>query len=76
MTIIEQTAIAHGAALVCECADGQLRVTHALTGVIAGGDFPVVWACSAREWEDATREGRPPEGIPWPAEDVRLADDD
>jgi hypothetical protein len=44
----------------------------ALTGVTMGQDFPVVWACRVEEWEAAKEEGRPAEGIPWPAEDVRL----
>lgn len=44
----------------------------ALTGVTMGQDFPVVWACRAEEWEAAKEEGRAAEGIPWPAEDVRL----
>jgi hypothetical protein len=40
-----------------------------------GEDFPVVWASREDEWEAAASEGRPPEGVPWPAEDVRLLED-
>lgn len=45
----------------------------ALTGVMMGEDFPVIWACRESEWEAARSEERPPEGVPWPAEDVRPA---
>jgi hypothetical protein len=65
-------AIERGAMVVCACAYGRDRVNRALTGVVAGGDFPVVWACSPREWNAASAEGRDPDGIPWPAGDVRL----
>ena len=44
---------------------------RAITGVVAGEDFPVVWARSEEEWEDALNGERPPEGVPWPAEDVQ-----
>jgi hypothetical protein len=53
-------------------ADGVLRELRALGPVIAGGDFAVVWACSPSEWDLAQAEGREPEGIPWPAEDVKI----
>lgn len=35
-----------------------------------GRDFAVVWICRPEEWEAAQAEGREPEGVPWPAEDV------
>ena len=66
-------SIERGAVVVADSADGELRRLRALGGVMAGGDFAVVWACSEREWDAAIAEGREPEGIPWPAEDVRLA---
>lgn len=53
-------------------ADGEDRELRALGSTIAGGDFAVVWACSLSEWDAATAEGRDPEGIPWPAEDVKV----
>ena len=64
--------IERGAHVRAAAADGTERELRALTGVIAGGDFAVVWACSEREWEAAANEGREPEGIPWPADDVRV----
>jgi hypothetical protein len=42
----------------------------AVTGVVQGADFLVVWVCSHDEWEAASRGGRAPNAIPWPAEDV------
>ena len=42
----------------------------ALTGVIAGRDFPVVKVCYPEEIVAAEQEGREPEGAIWPAEDV------
>ncbi len=44
----------------------------ALTDVVDGRDIPVVWACREDEWQAACNEGREPEGVPWPATDVRL----
>lgn len=46
---------------------------RALTGVVPAHDFDVVWACRENEWETAVAEGRQPEGVPWPVEDVRPA---
>ena len=64
--------IERGALVEAAAADGRDRVLRALSGVMAGGDFAVVWACSEREWEAARAEGREPQGIPWPAEDVTI----
>jgi hypothetical protein len=65
--------IEHGAKVLASAADGTTRELRALGGAIAGGDFAVIWACSEREWQAADAEGREPVGIPWPADDVRLA---
>jgi hypothetical protein len=51
--------------------DGELERV-ALTGVVMGSDFQVVWVCRPEEWVNADREHRTPEGVPWPAEDVRV----
>lgn len=56
--------------ITADAADGVRRELRALGGVVAGGDFAVVWACSPAEWDAAEAEGREPEGIPWPVEDV------
>lgn len=46
----------------------------ALSGAQRGTDFLVVWVCRPEEWEAAQREGREPEGVPWPYEDVRAVE--
>jgi hypothetical protein len=53
---------------------GDWRQRRAVTGVEPGDRFPVVWACRLEEWDAAQAEGRDPEAVPWPAEDVRLAE--
>jgi len=68
--------IEYGAKVLAAAADGSTRELRALGGVIAGGDFAVVWACSEREWEAAHADERDPIGIPWPAEDIQLAEHD
>jgi hypothetical protein len=65
--------IRRGIAVEVVNAFGQRQARVALTGVIAGRDFPVVWVCRREEWEAAYREHREPEGMPYPAEDVRVA---
>ncbi len=54
-------------------AEGERLPKRALGGVVDGMDSPVVWVCREEEWEAAHREGREPEGVPWPAEDVSAA---
>lgn len=66
--------IKRGDTVVAHTAEGTERELKALGGVTAGGDFAVVWVCSEAEWNAAETEGRDPEGIPWPAEDVKVAD--
>jgi hypothetical protein len=50
---------------------GQHRERIALSSVMQGHDFLVVWVCKPEEWEAARREGREPQGMPYPREDVR-----
>ena len=59
-----------GAHVTVRDALGQLLPRRAITGVVPGHDFPVVWVCGEEEWEAAREEGREPEDVPWPAEDV------
>lgn len=63
-----------GDLLVVRDAAGHDRPKRALGPVTSGGTFDVVWACREEEWQAAHVEGREPEGMPWPAEDVRLAE--
>jgi hypothetical protein len=51
-------------------ARGERSERIALSDAVMGRDFLVVWICRPEEWEAAQAEGREPEGVPWPAEDV------
>lgn len=66
--------IKRGDWILAQAADGEARELRALGGVVAGGDFAVVWACSPAEWDAAELEEREAEGIPWPSDDVTLID--
>jgi hypothetical protein len=50
-----------GIDVLVQTADGDWLPKVTTTGIIAGGDFPVIWVRSDHE------------AVPWPAEDVRLA---
>jgi hypothetical protein len=66
--------IERGDTVMVKTAFGDLLERVALTGIEMGRDFPVVWVCSRDEWEARHDEGTDLEGLPWPAEDVHLAD--
>jgi hypothetical protein len=68
------STITPGTSVRARARDGELLDRRAITGVVAGGDFPVVWVCRDEEWRTAQDEGREPEGLPWPAEDVQPAE--
>lgn len=51
-------------------ARGEHSERVALTGIIAGRDFPIVRVCLPDEIAAAEAEGREPKGVAWPAEDV------
>jgi hypothetical protein len=53
-----------------ENALGQRHERVALTGVIEGHDFLVVWVAKSEEVTAAEEEGREPQGMPFPVEDV------
>lgn len=63
-----------GAQVVAVDISGRELERRAITGVVPGHAFPVVWVCSEDEWETAQAEGREPEGFAWPAEDVRVVE--
>lgn len=73
MVVMETTTINKGDRVVTVDAFGATRVKVAATGEVDGSDFRVVWVCQEGEWAAAEREGRDPDAIPWPAEDVRPA---
>lgn len=74
MTLMERT-IMPGDLVLAVDAFGRTNMRRAITPVVEGADFPVVWICSEAEWKAAESENREPEGIPFPFEDVRLAED-
>lgn len=61
-----------GDAIIVRDARGHELRKRALGPVTPGGNFDVVWACREEEWQAAEAEGREPEGMPWPAEDVSI----
>ena len=48
---------------------------RAVTPVVEGTDFPVVWVCREEEWEAARTEGREPHATPWPASAIQPLSD-
>lgn len=68
------TTIKPGTKVRARARDGELLDRIAMTEVIDGDDFPVVWVCRIEEWEAAANEGREPEGLPWPAADVQTTE--
>jgi hypothetical protein len=64
-----------GSKVLARNAFDELLERRAITGVQPGYDFPVVWVCSEEEWQAAQAEGREPEGLPWPAKHVQLAEE-
>jgi len=55
---------------------GKKHRRRAVTGVVPGHDFPVVWIAPEDEWHLALSEGREPDAVPWPAEDVSAVEGD
>lgn len=68
---VSDSTIERGTAVLVRDVAGRQLSKRALTGVVEGATFPVVWACREEEWDAAEHEGREPEGCPWPAEDVQ-----
>jgi hypothetical protein len=68
------TPIQPGSHVLARSANGEQLERRAITEPMNGDDFRVVWVCPEEEWLAAETEGRPPEGIPWPADDVRAVE--
>jgi hypothetical protein len=67
--------IASGAVVIVRTADGQQLRRRSVTGVVDGLDFPVVWVTTEQDWTTAEGNGGRPPALPWPAEDVELAEE-
>jgi hypothetical protein len=70
--VAPMNAVHPGVVVVARDAEGDDLRRRALTGVVDGHDFPVVWVCREEEWQQAQQEHRKPEGVPWPADDVSV----
>lgn len=66
-----EPSIERGDLVVAVDAEGEELPRRALSGPVNGANFEVVWVCREEEWHAALREGREPDGVPWPVEDVR-----
>jgi len=60
-----------GIRVTARTADGQDLPRRAVSDVVEGEDFPVVWITTEDEWLTAKANGTEPEAWPWPAEDVQ-----
>lgn len=69
-----ETSIKPGDKVIARTAFDRQVVRRAVTEAVMGSDFLIVRVSTEQEWEDAQAEGREPHSVPWPAEDVRLAD--
>lgn len=67
-------AIVSGDLVEVTTASGERVLMRALSGVMAGRDFEVVWVAMPEEWERAAREGDEPDGLPWPSDALRIAE--
>lgn len=59
-----------GQRVVVRDAFGHILDRVAVTGVVRGHDFPIVWVSHGDEWAAAEAEGRDPDAVPFPADDV------
>jgi len=64
-------AINVGDHVLARTADGKDLPRRAVSEVIEGEDFPVVWVTTEEEWDEAQAHGNRPDAWPWPAEDVQ-----
>jgi len=61
-----------GARVLARTSSDRMLNRRAITGIVQGMDFPVVWVCPENEWQAARTDGRPPDALPWPASAVQL----
>jgi hypothetical protein len=65
-----------GTVVVVRDAYGKFLERTAMTGVVRGHDFLVIWVTRPEEINAARCEGRDPDRMPWPAGDVWLPGDE
>ena len=71
---MSSTKITRGAPVLARDVTGRMLPKRALGEPVDGATFKVVWVCREEEWIEAERDGREPDAVPWPVEDVQLAD--
>jgi len=62
-----------GARVLVRTASRQLLPRRAVTGIISGQDFPVVWVCREELWRPGLRP-QDPGPVPWPSDAVKIDD--
>ena len=70
---VPERGIRPGVAILVRPVNGRRLRKIATSAVVSGYEFEVVWACRPEEWDAAKAEGREPDAMPWPANDVVLA---
>lgn len=65
--------ITEGSDVLVRTFDGRTVGRVAVTGIVRGDDFLVVWVCTPDEWRAARAESREPSAVPWPAPHVAVA---
>lgn len=63
-----------GAHVLVRTADAQLLPRRAITGVVSGQDFPVVWVCREELWSPLLTPSDIG-AVPWPSDAVKIDDD-
>jgi len=58
-----------GSKVLVRTANKQLLPRRAITGVVSGSDFPIVWVCREEAWR-ADLAVEDAEAVAWPAEAV------
>ena len=69
------TTIRPGERVLARTALDEWVKMRAITGIVPGQDFPLVWVCDEQEWQASQAEHRAPRGDPWPADEVRPAEE-
>lgn len=70
----ESVVLTRGATVLARDAKDRWLRKRVVAEQTEGRDFLVVIVCREEEWAEALAAGREPEGVAWPAEDIRLPD--
>jgi hypothetical protein len=72
-TEVRRLQIQPGTRVFVRTANRQFLPRRAVTGVVSGTDFPVVWVCREELWRPDLRP-HDQEAVPWPSDAVKAAD--